>query len=85
MKPSDSAGAAREQRPQIAGMSALLTTTLINMRTTIEALGEAGLCESVRIVIGGAPVTTAFAGEIGPDAYAANAAVAVEVARAPVG
>jgi 5-methyltetrahydrofolate--homocysteine methyltransferase len=73
--------AVREHRPQLIGMSALLTTTMVQMTATIEALEEAGLRESVKIMVGGAPVTDAFAREIGADAYAPDAASAVDVAR----
>jgi 5-methyltetrahydrofolate--homocysteine methyltransferase len=73
--------AVREHKPQLVGMSALLTTTMVQMKSTIEALEEAGLRDSVKIMIGGAPVTDAFAQEIGADAYAADAASAVDVAR----
>ena len=59
----------------------MLTTTMVNMRATIEALEEAGLRDLVKIMIGGAPVTAAFAEEIGADAYAPDAASAVDVAR----
>jgi 5-methyltetrahydrofolate--homocysteine methyltransferase len=76
--------AVRENQPQLLGMSALLTTTMVQMKTTIEALEEAGLRDSVKIMVGGAPVTDAFAQEIGADAYAADAASAVDVARALV-
>jgi 5-methyltetrahydrofolate--homocysteine methyltransferase len=62
-------------------MSALLTTTMVNMRATVEALEEAGLRNSVKIMVGGAPVTAAFAEEIGADAYAPDAASAVDKAR----
>jgi 5-methyltetrahydrofolate--homocysteine methyltransferase len=73
--------AVREHRPALVGMSALLTTTMVNMKGTIEALEEAGLRDSVKVMIGGAPVTAAFAEEIGADAYAPDAASAVDVAR----
>jgi len=73
--------AVREHRPVLVGMSALLTTTMVNMKGTIEALEEAGLRDSVKVMIGGAPVTAAFAEEIGADAYAPDAASAVDVAR----
>ncbi len=73
--------AVREHQPTVVGMSALLTTTMVNMKATIEALTEAGLRDSVKIMIGGAPVTAAFAEEIGADAYAPDAASAVDVAR----
>jgi 5-methyltetrahydrofolate--homocysteine methyltransferase len=77
--------AVREHRPQVVGMSALLTTTMVQMKATIEALEEAGLRDSVRIMVGGAPVTSAFAEEIGADAYAPDAATAVDVARELMG
>jgi 5-methyltetrahydrofolate--homocysteine methyltransferase len=77
--------AVREHRPALVGMSALLTTTMVNMKGTIEALEEAGLRDSVKVMIGGAPVTAAFAEEIGADAYAPDAASAVDVARGFVG
>ena len=73
--------AVRAHRPRIVGMSAMLTTTMASMQTTIEALQEAGLRQSVRVMIGGAPVTAAFADRIGADAYAPDAATAVDVAR----
>jgi 5-methyltetrahydrofolate--homocysteine methyltransferase len=73
--------AVREHKPKLVGMSALLTTTMVQMKATIEALEEAGLRDSVKIMVGGAPVTDAFAKEIGADAYAPDAASAVDVAR----
>jgi 5-methyltetrahydrofolate--homocysteine methyltransferase len=66
---------------QLIGMSALLTTTMMNMKATIQAIDEANLKGSVKIVVGGAPLTDAFANEIGADGYAADAATAVEVMR----
>jgi 5-methyltetrahydrofolate--homocysteine methyltransferase len=77
--------AVREHQPELLGMSALLTTTMVNMRGTIEALTEAGLRDSIKIMIGGAPVTAAFAEDIGADAYAPDAASAVDVARSLAG
>jgi 5-methyltetrahydrofolate--homocysteine methyltransferase len=82
---ADFVNAVREHQPELLGMSALLTTTMVNMRSTIEALEEAGLRDSVKIMVGGAPVTAAFAKEIGADAYAPDAASAVDVARELVG
>ena len=73
--------AVREHQPRVIGMSALLTTTMVNMKGTIEALEEAGLRDQVKVMVGGAPVTAAFAEEIGADAYAPDAASAVDVAR----
>jgi 5-methyltetrahydrofolate--homocysteine methyltransferase len=77
--------AVREHRPSLVGMSALLTTTMVQMKATVEALTEAGLRDSVKIMVGGAPVTEAFAREIGADAYAPDAASAVDTARALAG
>jgi 5-methyltetrahydrofolate--homocysteine methyltransferase len=85
VKPDVFVDAVREHQPSIVGMSALLTTTMVNMKTTIEALTEAGLRDSVKIMVGGAPVTAAFAEEIGADAYAPDAASAVDVARGLAG
>ncbi len=73
--------AVREHQPQIVGMSALLTTTMIHMEAVIKALEHAELRDKVKIMIGGTPVTAAFAEEIGADAYAPDAATAVEVAQ----
>ncbi len=71
----------KTEQPDIIGMSALLTTTMPSMRRTIEALAEAGLRKSVKVIIGGAPVTRAFSEEIGADGYAPDAASAVDLAR----
>lgn len=81
VRPADFVAAVRQHQPQIVGMSALLTTTMVNMRTTIEALVESGLRDAVKVMVGGAPVTEAFARDIGADAYAPDAATAVETAR----
>ena len=81
VEPGDFVAAVREHQPRLLGMSALLTTTMVNMRATVEALEEAGLRDSVKIMVGGAPVTAAFAEEIGADAYAPDAASAVDKAR----
>ena len=81
VEPQAFVDAVREHKPQLIGMSALLTTTMVQMRATIEALEEAGLRDSVKVMIGGAPVTETFAAEIGADAYAPDAASAVDTAR----
>jgi len=81
VEPAAFVAAVREHKPSLVGMSALLTTTMVQMRATVEALVEAGLREQVKIMVGGAPVTEAFAREIGADAYAPDAASAVDVAR----
>ena len=85
VKPDDFVAAVRKHQPQLLGMSALLTTTMPGMKATIEALEEAGLRDAVKIMVGGAPVTAAFAEQIGADAYAPDAATAVDVARSLVG
>jgi len=84
VKPDGFVAAVREHQPQLLGMSALLTTTMPGMKATIKALQEAGLRDTVKIMIGGAPVTAAFAEQIGADAYAPDAATAVDVARSLV-
>ena len=71
----------RAEGADLVGMSALLTTTMLSMKSTIDALSEAGLRDSVRVLVGGAPVTANFAEQIGADAYAADAAAAVDTAR----
>jgi len=77
--------AVKNYNPHILGMSALLTTTMVEMRKVIEALEEAGLREKVKVMVGGAPVTQEFAEEIGADGYAPNASLAVEKAKALLG
>ena len=77
--------AIKEFEPNIVGMSALLTTTMRTMEHTIKALEEAGLRDKVKVMIGGAPVTQAFADQIGADGYASNAASAADLAKSFVG
>jgi len=77
--------AIKNYEPKIVGMSALLTTTMRAMESTIRVIEEAGLRGKVKIIIGGAPVTQAFADQIGADGYASNAAAAVELAKRLVG
>jgi corrinoid protein of di/trimethylamine methyltransferase len=77
--------AVREHSPRIVGMSALLTTTLPRMAETIAALKDAGLRADLKVMVGGAPVTEAWAEEIGADGYGANAGMAVERAKELVG
>ncbi|HET8546945.1 MAG TPA: corrinoid protein [Bryobacteraceae bacterium] len=77
--------AAREKRANIVCLSALLTVTMPSMKTTIEAFETAGTRRDVKIMIGGAPVTQAYADHIGADAYGENAAAAVTIARTLVG
>ncbi len=76
--------AAREHRASIVGISALLTTTMVGMRDVVAAIRGADLGD-VKVIVGGAPVTAAYAASIGADAYAPDAATAVEVAKQAVG
>jgi len=71
--------AVREERPQILGLSALLTSTMVHMRDTIEALKENGLRDKVKVIIGGAPVSEEFAGSIGADGCGADGFQALAV------
>jgi 5-methyltetrahydrofolate--homocysteine methyltransferase len=73
--------AVKDNRPDILGMSALLTTTMKSMQVTMEALKAAGVRDGVKVMIGGAPVTAEFARQIGADAYAPNASGAADIAR----
>jgi len=73
----------KETKVQVVGLSALLTTTMPSMEKTIKALKDAGI--AVKTMIGGAPVTQAYADKIGADGYAPDAASAVDVAKKLVG
>ncbi|NLM79969.1 MAG: cobalamin-binding protein [Clostridiales bacterium] len=73
--------AVKEHKPQILALSALLTTTMNNQQTVIEALKAADLRNKVKVMVGGAPVTQSFCDLIGADAYAPDAASAAEVAK----
>jgi 5-methyltetrahydrofolate--homocysteine methyltransferase len=77
--------AVRDYQPDIVGMSALLTTTMRSMGHTVKALEEAGLRDQVKVIIGGAPVTQAFADQINADGYAPNAAAAADLAKSLMG
>jgi 5-methyltetrahydrofolate--homocysteine methyltransferase len=71
--------AVKDHQPLAIGMSALLTTTMVNMKKTIEAFENDGLRDQVKILVGGAPLTDDYAREIGADGYAPDAASAVEL------
>ena len=73
--------AVQEHRPDIVGLSALLTTTMPAMLTVIEALEAAGVRNQVKVIVGGAPVTEEFAQSIGADAYSSDAGAAAERAK----
>jgi 5-methyltetrahydrofolate--homocysteine methyltransferase len=72
---------AKKEKADILGMSALLTTTMLYMKETIDALQEAGLRQNVKVIIGGAPVTDSYASQIQADGYAPDAASAVDISR----
>lgn len=73
--------AVRREQADFVALSALLTTTMVNMKSAIEALTAAGLRRQVKVMVGGAPVTEAWARSIGADGYGKDAPAAVEVAR----
>jgi 5-methyltetrahydrofolate--homocysteine methyltransferase len=75
----------KAQNVDIVAMSALLTTTMPNMKVTLNALTEAAVRNKVKVMIGGAPVTDAYAAQIGADGYASDASRAVSLARTLVG
>jgi len=71
----------KEKQPDIVALSALLTTTMPSMKATIEALTAAKLRDGVKVIIGGAPVTEAYAAQIGADGYSPDASRAVGLAK----
>ncbi len=79
--PASFVSAVKEHNADIICMSALLTTTMVNMSTVVKALEEEGLRSKVKVMIGGAPISQAFADEIGADGYSDNANSAVVLAR----
>lgn len=76
--------AVRQDQVDVVAMSALLTTTMVNMESVIKTLSEAGVRDSVKVVVGGAPITDVFAVQIGADGYAPDASRAVRVISALV-
>ena len=85
VSPAQFLGAVTEKGVDVIAMSALLTTTMPNMKVTVDALNEAGVRDKVKVIIGGAPVTDAYAAEIGADGYAPDASRAVALATSLVG
>ena len=79
--PAEFVAAVEENRAHLIGMSALLTTTMPNMAKTVEAFKDAGLRDSVRFMVGGAPVTPEFGVEVGADGYGKDALACVELAK----
>ncbi len=80
LETEDFVKAIKENEPDLVGMSALLTTTMIEMRNVIEVLQEEGLRDSLKVIVGGAPVTQDFANKIGADGWAPDAASAKDLA-----
>jgi len=71
----------RKEKPQIVGISALTSTTMLSMGEVIHALGAAGLRDQLRVVVGGAPMTNDYAKSIGADAYATDAIQGVKICQ----
>ena len=85
VSPEQYVDAVENKGAQIIAMSALLTTTMPNMRGTVELLKAKGLRDRAKVMIGGAPVTQAYADEIGADGYSDDAASAVDLAKSLIG
>jgi 5-methyltetrahydrofolate--homocysteine methyltransferase len=85
VEPQKFIAAITEHTPEIVGLSAMLTTTMLNMKAIIEAVIAAGLRSKVKIIIGGAPVSQKFADEIGADGYARDAVLAVDTVKHLIG
>jgi len=85
VSPEEFVKKAKEVGADIVAMSALLTTTMIEMRNVIEELKKAGIRNKVKVVIGGAPITEEFAKEIGADAYSEDAVKAVKICKQLLG
>ena len=81
VSPEQFVAAVKEKGANIVAMSALLTTTMPSMKTTIEALKQSGVREKVKVIIGGAPITQKYANEIGADGFSESAAGAVAAAK----
>ena len=85
VSPEAFVAAVQEHQPDFVAMSALLTTTMPNMETTIAALNDAGVRDAVKVLVGGAPITQSYAEKIGADGYASDASRAVKLAKSLVG
>ncbi len=81
VSPDKFANAIKEENPDILAMSALLTTTMLHMKDTIDFLKEQGLRDKVKVIIGGAPISQEFADEIGADGFAPDAASAADLCK----
>jgi len=85
VSPAEFVASVNKKPAQIVGLSALLTTTMPAMRTTIEAFRTAGIREQIKIMVGGAPISRDYAESIGADGYTETAASAVDLARRLIG
>ncbi len=85
ISPEQFVEATQDETVDVIALSALLTTTITNMSTTIQALDDAGVRDRVKIIIGGAPVTSEYAQQIGADGYAPDASQAVRVVNSLLG
>ena len=85
VRPEKFVQAVEEHHPAVVGMSALLTTTMLNMKDTIDLLTEKGLRNQVKVIVGGAPVSQDFADSIGADGYAPDAASAIDLVKFFIG
>ncbi|MEI8042054.1 MAG: corrinoid protein [Verrucomicrobiota bacterium] len=81
VSPEQFVAAVKEKKANIVAMSALLTTTMPSMKTTIDALKQAGVRDQVKVLVGGAPITQKYAEEVGADGYSESAAGAVAAAK----
>jgi 5-methyltetrahydrofolate--homocysteine methyltransferase len=81
VSPAEFVAAIQAHQPDIVALSALLTTTMVNMESTIQALSAAGLREQVRVIVGGAPLTADYARQIGADGYSPDASRAVSLVK----
>jgi 5-methyltetrahydrofolate--homocysteine methyltransferase len=81
VSPEKFINAAKEKKATLVALSALLTTTMHSMKAVMEKLRESGIRDTVKVMIGGAPVTQKYADEIGADGYSSNANAAVALAR----
>jgi 5-methyltetrahydrofolate--homocysteine methyltransferase len=85
VEPQKFVDAAKENDAGVMGISALLTTTMTNMKAVVEAVKASDIADKVKTMIGGAPVTQAFCDEIGADGYAPDAASAADLAKSLLG
>lgn len=76
---------AEKEKPDVLGMSALLTTTMVFMKDMVQSLEESGLKDKIKVIVGGAPITQSYADEIRADGYAPDAASAVDLVKSVMG